>query len=316
MKFLFIHQPLKTTSGNLLLSLFTRKNMKMKIAVTGGTGFIGSHLIRHFKAEGNEVLLIGRSMLELPAVEIAKAVSGSHVVINLAGEPVAGRWSQVKKEKILNSRIKTSHKLVEAINMLPDKPSVFLSASAIGIYNDEQPHDESSLNFGNDYLAEVCCLWENEASNVSLDVRKVIIRIGIVLGKNGGTLHKLLPLFRFGLGGRLGSGKQMMSWIHIDDLVKAIDFIIKSEISGVVNLTAPNPVSNKEFTKTLGKVIGVPVILSVPEFAIKLLFGEGAGVILQSIHVYPKTLTQKGFKFSYNQLEEALTEICKKNTVD
>lgn len=283
----------------------------MKIAITGGTGFIGSHLIRHFKAEGNEVLLIGRSVLELPAVEIVKVVSGSQVVINLAGEPVAGRWSRVKKERILNSRIKTTHKLVEALNMLSEKPSVFISASAIGIYNDSQPHDESSLNFGNDYLAEVCSLWENEASAISPDVRKVIIRIGIVLGKNGGTLHKLMPLFRLGLGGKLGTGRQMMSWIHIDDLVKSVDFIIKNKVSGIANLTAPYPVSNREFTIALGRVLRVPTFISVPEFAIKLIFGEGAGVILQSITVYPKVLTQNGFRFRYNYLEEALEEICK-----
>lgn len=257
------------------------------------------------------MLLIGRSVLELPAVEIVKVVSGSQVVINLAGEPVAGRWSRVKKERILNSRIKTTHKLVEALNMLSEKPSVFISASAIGIYNDSQPHDESSLNFGNDYLAEVCSLWENEASAISPDVRKVIIRIGIVLGKNGGTLHKLMPLFRLGLGGKLGTGRQMMSWIHIDDLVKSVDFIIKNKVSGIANLTAPYPVSNREFTIALGRVLRVPTFISVPEFAIKLIFGEGAGVILQSITVYPKVLTQNGFRFRYNYLEEALEEICK-----
>lgn len=283
----------------------------MKIAITGGTGFIGRHLTEHFKAANNELLFIGRKMLALSAAGLAAEISGCNIIINLAGEPVAGRWTKTKKEKILSSRIQTTRKLTEAVNMLSSKPGLFISASAIGIYNDKQIHDESSLNFGNDYLAEVCNLWENETDVLSKEVRKVIIRIGLVLGKDGGTLQKLLPLFRLGLGGKIGSGRQMMSWIYIDDLVKALDFIIKNNISGIVNLTAPKPVSNIEFTKKLSKELKRPAIFPVPVFALKLLFGEGAGVITQSSNVLPKQLIKTGFEFKFSTIESAFAEICK-----
>lgn len=283
----------------------------MKIAITGGTGFIGRHLAEYFKAANNELLFIGRKMLALSAAELAAEILGCDVVINLAGEPVVGRWTKTKKEKILSSRIQTTRKLTEAVNMLSSKPGLFISASAIGIYNDKQIHDESSLNFGNDYLAEVCNLWENETDALSKDVRKVIIRIGLVLGKDGGTLQKILPLFRLGLGGKIGSGRQMMSWIHIDDVVSAINFLIKNNISGIVNLTAPKPVINFEFTKKLSRELKRPAIFPVPVFALKLLFGEGAGVITQSSNVVPKRLLDAGFAFKFGTVESAFAEICK-----
>lgn len=283
----------------------------MKIAITGGTGFIGRHLSAHFIAANNEVLFIDRKMLALPAADLAGEISGCNVIINLAGEPVVGRWTKNKKEKILNSRISITRKVTEAVNMLPSKPGLFISASAIGIYNDKQVHDESSLNFGNDYLAEVCNLWENETDALSKDVRKVIIRIGLVLGKDGGTLQKILPLFRLGLGGKIGSGRQMMSWIHIDDVVSAIDFAIQNEISGIVNLTSPHPVTNKEFTKALAKTLHRPAFIPVPVFALKLLFGEGAGVITQSSNVVPKRFLDAGFAFKFGTVESAFAEICK-----
>jgi uncharacterized protein len=232
------------------------------------------------------------------------------VVIHLAGENVAQRWTSAQRKRILDSRVRGTTLLADSLSRLRRPPVTFISASAIGYYGVEAdaPTDESGAP-GNDFLATVVQQWEAaaEAARAAL-IRVVHPRIGLVLSRNGGALARMLPFFRFGLGGRLGSGRQWMSWISMRDLTRAFLHIIDtSQMRGAVNLVAPNAVQNTEFTKTLGKVLHRPTILPVPRLALKLVYGAMAeGTILASQRVVPRALTDSGFVFEHPSLEEAL----------
>jgi uncharacterized protein (TIGR01777 family) len=303
----------------------------MKIAITGGTGFVGTRLIEKLKAEGHSIVLFTRKaekarktypISKFPNLEIIpykitesgdwqKAISGCDAVINLAGEPIAERWTPECKKAILESRQLGTQKVVEAIGQANPKPQVMISASAIGYYGTSETatFDETSVS-GQDFLAEVCQKWEQEAQKVQqFGVRLVIPRIGIVLG-NGGALGKMLPVFKLFAGGPIGTGRQWFSWIHREDLVNfIIEALKRPEIAGTFNLTAPNPVKMSEFSKVLGEVMNRPSWLPVPGIALEVMLGEGSKVVLEGQQVLPKATQKTGFKYQYPNLESALQQI-------
>lgn len=299
----------------------------MKVAITGATGFVGSRLVEQLQAQGHQPLIFTRNrdaaLKAFPNVEVVaytptesgdwqNAIAGCDGVVNLTGEPIAeSRWTPQQKQKILDSRQLSTRKIVEAIAKANPKPKVLVNASAIGYYGTSETatFDETSPS-GNDFLAEVCRTWEAEAQKVKeTDVRLVILRLGIVLG-NGGALAKMIPPFKLFAGGPLGTGNQWFSWIHRDDLVNLIlSALTRSDIEGVLNATAPNPVRMSELCQTLGETLNRPSWLPVPGFALEALLGEGAQVVLEGQQVLPKRTTNYGFEYQYPNLKQALAEI-------
>lgn len=299
----------------------------MKILITGATGLIGSRLCQLLTDEGHAVIALSRSPKRaegLAAREIhawepeagpppAQALIGVEAVVHLAGEPIAAqRWSDEQKKRIRNSRIISTRNLVNALRSAEVKPRVLVSSSAIGFYGDrgDEPLIESSPS-GSGFMSEVCASWEDEAKRAGhFGVRVVLVRTGVVLSGEGGALKKMLPPFKLGVGGPLGSGKQWFPWIHIEDIVGIFhSAILSSSMIGVVNGTAPEPVTNSEFTKQLGRVLHRPTFLPVPEFALRALMGEMADVLLGSQRVIPKAMLDAGYKFQYPLLAPALEDL-------
>ncbi len=303
----------------------------MKILVTGGTGFVGKKLITTILKKGYQVTALCRSIEkarkilgdqveiirwdseeELNDVKFLETIDG---VIHLAGENVFDkRWNEEQKEKLFNSRILVTRKIISAANKVwlkNNQEKFFLSASAIGFYGDRDDEvltEKSPLGQG--FLSELSLSWEEEVQSLHDSIRKIWLRIGVVLGKNGGALEKMTPIFKLGLGGKLGSGKHWMSFIHIDDLISLIIFIIENKnVSGVINGTSPHPVTNLEFTKTLGKVLHRPTFFSVPAFMIKVILGEVSTIVLSSQRVLPERALEMGFQFKYPKLETSLKDI-------
>jgi uncharacterized protein (TIGR01777 family) len=291
----------------------------MKVLIAGASGLVGSALIPALEAEGAEVTRLVRS--SAGAGEIvwhpnndqidAKSLEGFDAVINLAGENIAaGRWTDDLKRKIHDSRVNGTHLLSEAIAKLAQPPKVFLCASATGFYGDrgDESLDEQS-DSGGGFLAGVCREWEQatEPANAA-SVRTVNLRFGPILARDGGMLAKLLTPFKMGMGGKVGSGKQYISWVAIDDVVNAIKLALKDEtIRGPLNIVSPHPVTNEEFTKTLGHVLSRPTALAMPAFAVRLAFGEMADeMLLTSQRVIPKKLNDAGYEFQQPELEGAL----------
>jgi len=270
----------------------------MKVALTGAGGFVGSHLINTF----SDYVVIDRNDNEEKILEKLQDVD---VVFNLAGAPIIKRWSEAYKKILLSSRVDTTKKLVNAINKSDVKH--FISTSAIGAYPDNAPFDESYSGYGNDFLASLTHIWEAEANKCNKPT--AIVRFGVILGKDGGALAQMLPPFKMGVGGTIGDGKMMMSWIDIDDLLGIYSYITEQKLTGVFNATAPNPISNYEFTKTLGSVLHRPTLIPLPEFVLKILFGEGATVLTGSKEIYPKALQNAGFRFQYRTIKESLEHL-------
>ncbi|KAK8463764.1 hypothetical protein PHAVU_011G038600 [Phaseolus vulgaris] len=284
------------------------KGSKMIISVTGATGFIGRRLVQRLQAAK-----------DFPGIKIAEepewkdSIQGSTGVVNLAGLAISTRWSPEIKKEIKQSRIRVTSKVVELIKSAPDeiRPKVLVSATAVGYYgtSETQVFDEQSPS-GNDYLAEVCREWESTALKVNGDVRLTLIRIGVVLGKDGGALAKMIPLFNLFAGGPLGSGKQWFSWIHLDDIVNLIyEALSNPSYKGVINGTAPNPVRLAELCDQLGHVLARPSWLPVPDFALKAVLGEGASVVLEGQRVVPTQAKKLGFTFKYSYVKDALKAI-------
>ena len=296
----------------------------MKIAVTGATGLIGSALGKRLHKQGNEILAITRRKnLSSPYAVVhwdvergefdATALEGIDAVVHLAGETIAERWSAKKKALIRSSRVEGTKLLVEGLKSLSKRPSVLVSSSALGFYGNrgDEELDESAAP-GTGYLPEICQDWESEAARAKeLDMRVVSMRSGIALSTKGGALAKMLLPFKLGLGGPVGSGRQWMSWIHIDDVVGGYHFALhQPEFSGVANLTAPQPARNAEFTKALGRALSRPAFLPAPGFALKLVFGEMAqDLLLDGQKVLPRRLEQAGYKFQHPGLDEALQDV-------
>ncbi|MDJ0736183.1 MAG: TIGR01777 family oxidoreductase [Nostocaceae cyanobacterium] len=306
----------------------------MKVAITGATGFIGTRLVERLQKQKDTVLVLTRNTSHarkvfptsaFPNIEIVNytptvsgvwqgAISGCDGVVNLAGEPIGeGRWTSERKQEILNSRQLGTRKVVEAIAQADPKPNVLVNASAIGYYGTSETatFDENSPP-SNDFLAQVCQAWEAEAQKVTnTGVRLVILRFGIVLG-NGGALAKMITPFKLFAGGPIGNGRQWFSWIHREDLINLIlQALSLSEMSGVYNATAPNPVRMQELSNTMGGVMNRPSWLPVPSFAIEALLGDGSVVVLEGQQVLPKRTLETGFNYQYPNLQSALAEILK-----
>ena len=305
----------------------------MKIIVAGGTGFIGSHLCRTLIANQHEITVLSRnrkraSTLFPTSVTIAEwdtksakpieqALNGADAVVNVMGEPIAdSRWTESRKQLLLNSRIETTRTLVEAISLTSQKPRTLINASGIGFYGpqDDQAFTEESPR-GRGFLSDLCVGWENAAKGAEeIGVRVVLPRIGMVLGKTGGALPKMLLPFKLFMGGPIAPGTQHLSWIHQKDLSDLIIWLLeKPEISGPVNAVAPESATMKEFCRQLGKALHRPSWFPVPEFVLKLAFGEMASVLTTGQVVKPFMAQQKGFTFSYPKLDLALQSLFKKN---
>lgn len=301
----------------------------MQVLITGGTGFVGGHVIPRLQSSGHSVAAIGtraesrlssqRSFQYIQADTTRpgawqEAVAQADLIFNLAGRTIFRRWSTRYKQVIESSRIETTRRIVDA---LPDhSQAVLVSASAVGYYGDggDEVLTEASAG-GKDFLARLAGDWEAVAEQAAAkSVRVVTARFGVVLGADGGALAAMLPAFRSGVGGPVGSGRQWLPWIHIDDLVSALLFLAgHGDLQGPFNLCSPHPVSNKDFARALGSVLGRPAVMPAPAFALKLALGEMADVVLASQRVVPAKLLAAGFEFRYPLLEDALAALLKKS---
>ena len=295
-----------------------------RVLVTGASGLLGRALVPTLKARGYEIVRLVRGRVTGddqihwdPSRSLApETVSGFDAVIHLAGESVIGRWTAAKKTKIRDSRVTGTRTLAQALARATKRPRVFVAASAIGYYGDradEVLNEKSAPGAG--FLADVCREWEAAGQPaVDAGIRTAHIRTGIVLSAEGGALHKMLPPFRMGVGGKVGSGHQWMSWIHIHDWTGAVHHILKNDLlQGAVNMVAPRPVQNTEFTETLASVLSRPAIFPVPALAIKALFGQmGEEVLLASQRVEPARLVTSGYPFQCSDLRKALEALLKK----
>ena len=296
----------------------------MRVAVTGATGLVGSTLAPRLAGDGHEAVALRRAAAggggEGPSWDPATgafsagALDGVDAVVHLAGENVAGgRWTAARKARIRDSRVAGTRQLAAALAALPQPPKTLIAASAIGFYGDrgDERLDEAAAP-GADFLADVCQQWEAAAAPASdAGMRVVHLRIGIVLTPAGGALQRMLPPFRMGVGGVIGSGRQYMSWVALDDVLGGILHALRAgDLTGPVNLAAPHPVTNAEFTKTLGRVLRRPTFLPLPAFGARLAFGEMAdALLLSSARVEPARLRADGFEFDYPDLEAALRHL-------
>ncbi len=294
----------------------------MKVLVSGASGLIGQEVEKSISKQGHQVVPLKRGVkpgktacwdIENGIIDLGE-YQEIDVVIHFAGESIAeGRWSQQKKERIKNSRVNGTKLLSEHFSNTSYKPKLFLSSSAIGFYGNRGNEELSeNSNKGTGFLSDVCAQWENATSKLpQAGIRVANIRLGMVLSSKGGALQKMLFPFKIGFGGIIGDGKQYISWVTIDDVVGAVNHIIKTDtLSGAINVVAPTPVTNYVFTKTLGKALNRPTIFPLPAFVANIIFGEMAKeLLLTSIRAFPKKLQKHGYDFKYTSLENALTDI-------
>jgi uncharacterized protein (TIGR01777 family) len=295
--------------------------MKMKIAIAGGSGFIGTHLIHHLVNQQHEVFLISRTMRTAPKGASCltweqldhdiQPLEHLDAWINLAGETINQRWNTAAKERIKHSRVSTIKHMAKLIDKLQNKPKVILNSSAIGIYgtSETETFTERNVTRPKDFLSAIVDQWE-KATDQLKGTRVVMVRTGLVLGMNGGALPSMVMPYRFGIGGRVGTGRQWVSWIHMEDLVRIFEFCIANDqITGVVNATSPAPARMDSFGKTIGRIWHRPHLFPVPGFVLKLLFGEMSMLILEGQRVIPELLLAQSFPFRYTQLEDALKQL-------
>jgi uncharacterized protein len=296
----------------------------VNLTLTGASGFIGRRLMKLLASNGHNLHVLSRHAgTNLPPnvrLSVWDALAGpppeaalrdADAVIHLAGEQVGQRWTAESKRRIRESRVQGTRNLVEAMSKLPDRPRALICASAIGYYGsrgDEILTEASTPGSG--FLPEVCLAWEREAAAAERSGARVVrLRIGVVLARHGGALGRMLPPFRMGAGGRLATGRQWMSWIHLDDLCEMFRFAVEQPLRGAMNGVAPDPVTNAEFTRALASALHRPAIFPVPAFALRALFGEMSEVLLSSQRVSPKGAEQAGFRFRYPQLGAALADL-------
>lgn len=280
------------------------------VVITGSSGFVGKSLKKMFEEKGFKVSGIKRDDLN-NIDKLTEIIESSDIVINLAGANIINRWTETYKKLLYSSRLNTTRALIEAISKANKKPELLISTSAVGIYANKECYDENSYEYENDFLANLCKDWENEALKAKdLGVRTAIFRFGIVLGKEGGALEKMLTPFKLGLGGTIGNGKQHFSFIHIKDLLKAYDFVYENKTcEDVFNLTAPYPTSNYGLTKALGESLQRPTLIPVPQFVLNLIFSEGSKVLTDGQCVKPKKLLDKGFEFEFSTIKDAVSDL-------
>jgi uncharacterized protein len=296
----------------------------MRIVATGGTGFLGRRIVERLAADGHDLHLLGRAPRKgLPAASEFSlwdpvqgepprlALEGADAVLHLAGEPIAQRWTREAKRRIRASRVDGTGHLVSSLATLQNRPAVLVCASAVGYYGDRG--DErltESATAGAGFLADVCVGWEQAALRAKeLGMRVVLLRTGVVFGR-GGALDRMLPPFRWGLGGKFGAGDQWMTWIHVEDVVQIVQMALEdASLQGPVNVAAPNPATNAEFTAALGRALRRPALLTVPAAAVRLLFGEMAEVVLASQRAVPAALEAAGYPFRFPEVQTALQDV-------
>lgn len=296
----------------------------MKIAITGGTGLIGTAVTDLLLKNGHEVFILTRSKKEsdnssLHFVEWLKDSSspenelvGIEAFINLAGETINGRWTDEKKKKIMDSRMQATDEVLRILHALPVKPSVLVNASAVGYYGsaEQERFTERSNPKNQNFLSEVAKKWEMEAGKArELGIRTVFTRFGVILSKENGALSQMLLPYKMFVGGKIGSGRQWISWVHLDDAARLVQFAIESDIDGPLNVTAPFPEQMNEFGKELGETLKRPHWLPVPSFAMKAILGEMSVLILEGQHAYPEKALQNGFEYRFPRLEAALKNL-------
>ncbi|MBM4311902.1 MAG: TIGR01777 family protein [Deltaproteobacteria bacterium] len=285
----------------------------MKIAMSGSTGFVGSYLRTGFAEKGWLVVPLTRDDFANGVAAVHDKIEGCDAVINLAGAPIAARWTHAYKKVLYESRVPLTQKIAAAMHGLERRPAVFISASGVGIYPNGGPWTEEDGAFSDDFLGHLAWDWEQAALEAqSAGVRTAVFRFGVVLGRGGGALAKMLPLFRLGLGGVIGRGTQPVSWVHITDLAAALCAALEqTSFSGIYNLSAPQPTTNAGLTRALAAALHRPAFLPVPAFAMKLAFGEGACVLLGGQAAIPKRLQEAGFQFAFERIEDALVDLLK-----
>ncbi|MBY6038374.1 TIGR01777 family oxidoreductase [Fictibacillus nanhaiensis] len=296
------------------------------ILISGGSGFVGKHITKILQEDQNHVYILTRNLSGKPKepnvsyVEWLtpqstpeKELPKIDAVINLAGESINGRWTAEKKQAILNSRLNATQELLNLAKKMPEAPSVWVNASAIGYYgtSESEIFTENTTNHGSDFLAEVVKAWETKASEAeNIGCRTVFTRFGLILGRDGGVLPQLTLPYRFFAGGTVGSGDQWISWVHVEDVARMIKEVINNEAySGPVNITAPHPVTMKEFGQVTGDVMNRPHWLPAPSFAFKLIFGEMSMLILEGQQVLPEKAVHRGYSFKYSHLKGALQDL-------
>jgi len=286
----------------------------MIIAITGSKGFIGQSLIRELEKRAYEYLPIPHEIIIKNDKSLFEIISKADVIVNLAGSSIQKRWTRANKFAIYQSRVDTTRKLVKAIASLSSRPKKIISASAIGIYDENNIHDEHSRYLSYDFLGKVVRDWESAAlfaKNFGLEI--YIYRLGIVLGHSGGIIKKLYPLFNLGLGSTIGNGKQAMSFIHIDDLINIfIDSIEGKLPENIYNAVSPKYTTNKEFSKVFAKALKKPLIFSIPKYALNVLYGQGANVLYKGQKVLPAHLLEQNFIFKFPSIEDAINDIVSK----
>ena len=283
----------------------------MLVSISGSTGLIGRELINTYSGKGMDFRIINRDSLKMQDNEFTESkIDGADAVINLAGAPILKRWTESYRKEIYNSRIETTRKIANAISQAKIKPKVFITNSAIGIYDSKNVHSEESTAYADDFLGKLCHDWEAEALAVAGITRVVVLRTGVVLSTKGGALKTAHGPFSFGLGGTIGNGEQAFSWIHIRDLMHIYLTILEDEnISGIVNAVAPNPTTNYHFTKTFGKVLNQITIFKIPYSLLKAKYGDAASTLLEGQNVIPEKLMKEGFEFEFPTIEKALLNL-------
>ena len=293
----------------------------MKIAIAGGTGFIGRHLSSYLSKQGHDVIIVSRSsggvLNKLPIIswsELETEPRELNAIVNLAGASINKKWDPAYKREILQSRLEAAERISKLVSSMEKKPQVVINSSGISYYgnSDTEEFDERSTASGTGFLEEVAIEWENAADRIP-HTRVVKLRTGIVLATDGGALPLMLLPFKLFTGGRIGSGKQWLSWIHIDDICRLIEFcILNHQISGPVNAVSPHAVTNEVFSQTAARVLGRPNWFPVPAILFKILFGEMSTLLLDGQKVIPRVPLENGFQFNYSRLNEALQALLKK----
>lgn len=276
----------------------------MKIALAGYNGFLGKMIMNDLS--GHDYILLNRELLYGKPVALESAMEGAHIVINMSGSPISQRWTAANRKKILKSRHGVNTNLVTAINGLEKKPGYFITVSAIGIYDSVGIQDENSNSRGKGFMSSVVQKWEEPVGLLDDRVKHVILRIGMVLGRDGGVMNPFRKVMRFGIAPVMGSGKQMVSFIHMGDLTASVGFIIENGLEGVFNLTSPHPVDHRGFVNALARVTGARLKIRIPAWVLKLVMGEAHTLLTEGPHVIPSRLTEEGFRFMYPGIDQAI----------
>lgn len=275
----------------------------MRVAIAGARGFIGRHLAAALRERGD--IVVETSLRDPRAA--ATAAAGADAVVNLAGEPIGQRWNAGVKERIMSSRVDLPRAFITQLGAMENRPAAYISASAVGYYGTSETATFTEFSPpGNDFLARVCEGWETEANRAAEHgMRVAIVRTGVALGHDGGALAQMLPPFKLGAGGIIGNGRQWISWVHVDDVV-GIYLLALDGTSGALNATTPNPVTNEQFTRALGEAVHRPTVLPMPTFALRMMLGEGARILLEGQRVLPRRTQDEGYRFAFETLSDAL----------